>query len=156
MGPRQKSLGNNIKMDVADDYKETSMGPRQKSLGNAASCASVYVVVATLQWGRGKKSLGNEPTQSQPQESQSTSMGPRQKSLGNVYNYLNDPTQFENFNGAEAKKPRKFYFAIYYILYYTDFNGAEAKKPRKSAYGYNPPRAVCRLQWGRGKKASEI
>ena len=36
------------------------------------------------------------------------------------------------------------------------FNGAEAKKPRKSYYMQSKRLHAQTLQWGRGKKASEI
>ena len=36
------------------------------------------------------------------------SMGPRQKSLGNLFDGETADIDYECFNGAEAKKPRKF------------------------------------------------
>ena len=60
------------------------------------------------------------------------SMGPRQKSLGNSDSGGRPCYDTGGFNGAEAKKPRKF---------------------------VSPPwinASLYELQWGRGKKASEI
>ena len=83
-------------------------------------------------------------------------MGPRQKSLGNYHSYSWTLLLLSRFNGAEAKKPRKLSGIWYnYSLYYC-FNGAEAKKPRKYWSADDIWAYIVSLQWGRGKKASEI
>ena len=83
------------------------MGPRQKSLGNVIA----IVVKITIRI---------------------TSMGPRQKSLGNGITISISIRHCDNFNGAEAKKPRKLTSEFFNVFKDT------------------------LLQWGRGKKASEI
>ena len=60
------------------------------------------------------------------------------------------------FNGAEAKKPRKWRDPNDMPIVMTRFNGAEAKKPRKSFTSVRKSVIIVLLQWGRGKKASEI
>ena len=108
-----------------------SMGPRQKSLGNMDAVT-----------------LSNSITQA--------SMGPRQKSLGNDGLYQYRPILRRCFNGAEAKKPRKLIARSVKQQRRICFNGAEAKKPRKSCQQYNATNKHSELQWGRGKKASEM
>ena len=61
-------------------------------------------------------------------------MGPRQKSLGNFAACKSLCVRISRFNGAEAKKPRKFRLYITGVTGYRSFNGAEAKKPRKLYY----------------------
>ena len=69
-------------------------------------------------------------------------MGPRQKSLGNFDPNDCYPIFDLNFNGAEAKKPRKSHHMQISRIVDHDFNGAEAKKPRKYRLIYRASRQV--------------
>ena len=61
------------------------------------------------------------------------------------------------FNGAEAKKPRKLVrIGTQSDAIIRSFNGAEAKKPRKLTLLHHVQTDWSELQWGRGKKASEM
>ena len=107
------------------------MGPRQKSLGNTCHHMSIaHDVIASM--GPRQKSLGNTVIPNGELLFSCASMGPRQKSLGNQANNATSGNVATGFNGAEAKKPRKCKNLISSAL---------------SAFV---------LQWGRGKKASEI
>ena len=87
-----------------------------------------------LQWGRGKKASEIDTGEVGRAVYRPASMGPRQKSLGNVYHITEGSKYTKSFNGAEAKKPRKWHYYALVVARLRRFNGAEAKKPRKSLH----------------------
>ena len=110
-----------------------------------------------LQWGRGKKASEILICAIKLKGKSHASMGPRQKSLGNCGANCAVQKSGFGFNGAEAKKPRKSGCVLRDNIHAL----AASMGPRQKSLG-NPTseirgrHAMVQLQWGRGKKASEI
>ena len=107
------------------------MGPRQKSLGNSASLQSWDIWTLELQWGRGKKA-------------------------SEIVSWAEQHGSIPRFNGAEAKKPRKFVCIIIPQVTLLTLQWGRGKKASEIRLPVSSVSLMIPLQWGRGKKASEI
>ena len=155
MGPRQKSLGNCNRRVRRSNHKRLQWGRGKKASemgiviafsyklsrfngAEAKKPRKLYLGDAKLRYcanasmGPRQKSLGNADWDTLFRRLLFASMGPRQKSLGNNRKYSRKSISNVCFNGAEAKKPRKSDALVVDDIYDSG------------------------LQWGRGKKASEM
>ena len=109
-----------------------------------------------LQWGRGKKASEMGLIFRNPEISMRTSMGPRQKSLGNIRRSHGISHTMLTSMGPRQKSLGNTHHCVYLQSKLRTSMGPRQKSLGNSSVTREEFEAIIGLQWGRGKKASEI